>query len=136
MRKTIYSGAVLGATFMAAALMSTGAALAACTNTEWTNIVPGHALPQVTTRDCGGVSSVKVIGADPQGQTFDFGWSDATQVAPDTLTSVFSDANATNEIRLEIDPGANTMQMSILTTLANGQSANWTADYVVSRTYD
>ena len=46
------------------------------------------------------------------------------------------DFTALHEISLEIDAAAGTMQMIIQTTLTNGQSATWTADYVVSKSYD
>ncbi len=138
MRKSLYSGALLAVSFVTMALASSGGALAAtCTYTEWANTVPTHPLPQVTKRVCDGELSVNVIGADPNGNTFDFGWADATELAPNSYSSEFVDANATNKIQLDVNPDTNAMQMSIDTKVtASGQSTQWSADYVLSKTYE
>ncbi len=126
----------LGAVAMfSAALTSTSGAMAACVFSEWTNIVPGHALPTITGRDCNGDLSVNVIGAAPNGNTHDFGWSAMQQVGPNSFTASFVDANATNNIRLDIVPQLKSMHVAIETKLNNGQVTNWGADYVLTKTY-
>ncbi len=137
MKKTIFSSAAMAGAFVATSLFSTGSALAACTLTEWTNILPGHPLPQVTGRVCDGDMAVNVIGADPSGATFDFGWSAMEQIGTDSFTAEFVDANATNKIQMDVNPLLNTMRMTIDTTiLATSQNTIWYADYVLTKVYD
>ncbi|HHG91169.1 MAG TPA: hypothetical protein ENJ90_11940 [Devosia sp.] len=136
MQKSVFSGVLMATAFVATSLFSTGSALAACTFSEWVNILPNQALPQINTRLCDAEMSVNVIGADPEGNTFDFGWSEATQSA-DSISSEFVDANASNQIQLDINRADNTMRMTIETTVqATGQSLTWYADYSLSRTYE
>ncbi|MCF6302962.1 MAG: hypothetical protein L3J13_07145 [Devosiaceae bacterium] len=137
MKKSIISKAILGAIFATAAFAATGSAMAqtACVYTEWSNVEAGHALPTITSRVCGDDMAVNVIGADPSGQTFDFGWSESTRLGPDSFSAVFVDANASNKIQLNILPVLNSMHAIIETTLTGGATTNWTADYVLSKTY-
>jgi len=122
---------------LAGLLLSTGSALASCAYTEWTNVAPGHPLPSITARLCGEDISINVIGADPQGKTFDFGWSEASNVGPNSFTATFVDANASNDILMEIDSAANTMRLTIDTTLAGGsETTQWFADYTLGKEYD
>lgn len=122
---------------ISALLFSTGSALASCAFTEWTNVAPGHPLPTITTRLCDEEISVKVVGADPEGNTFDFGWSEATRVGENSYTSSFVDANASNSIRLDIDQQANTMRLTVNTQLAGqAEVTQWFADYTLAREYD
>ncbi len=136
MQKSIFSGTLMAAAFVATSLFSTGSALAACTFTEWTNLVPEQALPQINTRLCDAELSVNVIGADPEGNTFDFGWADATQ-NKNSIASEFVDANASNKTQLDINPAENAMRLTIETTIVEtGQSVTWYADYTLSTTYE
>ena len=137
MRKSLISRLILFTTMTSALLMSSGSALAACAYTEWTNVQPGHPLPTITARLCGEALEVNVIGSDPQGNTFDFGWSEAVRVSENSYTSAFVDANASNSILVEIDPEANTMRLTIDTQLAGDSNVTqWFADYTLGREYD
>jgi len=137
MPKSLVSKSILATSLLTAMFFSTGSALASCANTEWTNVTPGHPIPTITARLCGEDLTVKVIGAAPDGSTFDFGWSVASQLTPDSYTSSFVDANATNDFLMEIDRAANTMRLTIETELT-GQSdvTQWFADYTLEREYD
>ncbi len=135
MKKSTLSKVLLGAVFAGGLFASTGRAMAACVYSEWRNVVPGHALPTITSRVCDAEIAVNVIGADPSGQTFDFGWVEATKIGTDSFRAEFVDANATNKLQMNILPVLNSMHVMIETVLGDGESTNWTADYVLSKTY-
>lgn len=135
MKNSTLSKALLGAVVAGTIFASTGSAMAACVYTEWTNVLPGHALPTITGRVCDTDMAVNVIGADPSGQTFDFGWANATQISTDSFTATFVDANATNKIQMNILPVLKSMHVIIETKLTTGATTNWTADYILAKTY-
>ena len=135
MKKPTLSKVLLGVAFAGTMFASTGGAMAACVYSEWSNVLPGHALPTITSRVCDADVSVNVIGADPSGQTFDFGWADATKIGTDSFSAEFVDANATNKMQMNILPVLNSMHVMIETVLASGDATNWTADYVLTRTF-
>lgn len=135
MRKLLSTKTLMATVVVTAALMSTGSAMASCVFTEWANLLPSHALPMITGRLCGTDMAVNVIGADPSGQTHDFGWATATQLGPDQFRAVFVDANATNDILMDIIPVLNSMHVEIDTKLINGALTKWAADYVLVKTY-
>lgn len=135
MKKSIISKTLLAAIIGAATLASPASAQTTCVFTEWTNVLPGHALPTITNRVCDTDVAINVIGADPSGQTFDFGWADATQIGTDSFSAEFVDANATNKIQVNILPVLNSMHVIIETKLTSGDTTNWTADYVLTKTY-
>ena len=135
MRKSLITKSILALAITTAVAMSTSSAMAACVFTEWTNVMPNHALPTITGRLCGTDMSVNVIGADPSGQTFDFGWANAAQLGPDSFEASFVDANATNTIKMDIIPVLKSMHVAIDTKLTSGSNTQWTADYVLTKTY-
>ncbi len=137
MPRSFVSKSILTATIVSTLLFSSGNALASCLNTEWKNVNPDHPIPTITTRLCNQDVSINVVGAAPDGSTFDFGWSPAVQVNPDSYKSSFVDANASNEILLEINREANTMRLTI-DTILNGDSnvTQWFADYTLASEYD
>jgi len=137
MPKSFVSNSILAVTAISALLFSSGSALASCANTEWANVNPDHPLPTITARLCDQDMSLNVIGAAPDGSVFDFGWSPAVQVSPDSYTSSFVDANATNSILMEIDRDANTMRLTIDTQLNDDSNVTqWFADYTLTSEYD
>ena len=135
MPKLSFTKPLLAAMVLTATLVSSGQAMAACAFTEWTNILPGHPVPTITGRVCNGDLSVNVIGADGNGNTHDFGWAAAAQVGPDSFTASFVDANATNNLQMDIIPLLKSMHVAIETKLTNGTVTNWGGDYVLTKTY-